>query len=43
MKKPKYLRWILAVEAVGALSGFLSRNDMKMVHVRFTHESRFVW
>lgn len=26
MKKPNYLRWILAVEAVGALSGFLSRE-----------------
>ena len=26
MKKPEYFRWILAVEAVGALSGFLSRE-----------------
>ena len=30
MKKPKYLRWILAVEAVGALSGFLSRNGTEL-------------
>lgn len=26
MKKPNYLRWILAVETVGILSGILSRN-----------------
>lgn len=26
MNKPKYFRWILAVEAVGLLSGLLSRN-----------------
>ena len=26
MQKPRYLRWILLAEAVGALSGFLSRK-----------------
>ena len=30
MKKPNYLRWILAVEAVGILSGFLSRNGTRI-------------
>ena len=30
MKKPYYLRWILAVEAVGILSGFLSRNGTQI-------------
>lgn len=28
MKKSRYIVWILAVEAVGALSGFLSREGM---------------
>ena len=30
MKKPKYLPWILAVEAAGVLSGLLSRQVMQM-------------
>ena len=30
MKKPKYLPWILAVEAAGVLSGLLSRQEMQM-------------
>ncbi len=30
MKKPKYFRWILAVELVGILSGVLSRNAARM-------------
>lgn len=30
MKKPNYLRWILAVEAVGILSGILSRNGTQL-------------
>lgn len=29
MKKPRYLRWILLAEAVGGLSGFLSRKGMQ--------------
>lgn len=29
MKKPKYIRWILLAEAVGALSAFASRTGMK--------------
>ena len=36
MEKPKYLQWILAVEAVGGLAGFLTRDgtafyEMNMV------------
>ena len=30
MKKPNYLRWILVVEAVGILSGILSRNGTQL-------------
>ena len=30
MKKPKYLPWILAAEAVGILSGLLSRQGMQL-------------
>ena len=30
MKKPNYLRWILAVEAVGILSGWISRNGTQL-------------
>lgn len=30
MKKPKYLTWILAVEAIGFLSGLLSRQGTQM-------------
>ena len=30
MKKPNYLRWILAVEAAGVLSGLLSRNGTQL-------------
>jgi len=30
MKKPNYLIWILAVEAVGVLSGFLSRGGTEL-------------
>ena len=30
MKKPKYLPWILTVEAAGVLSGLLSRQVMQM-------------
>jgi len=30
MKKPRYLLWILAVEAVGVLSGFLSRGGTEL-------------
>lgn len=30
MKKPRYLTWILAVETVGVLSGFLSRGGMQL-------------
>jgi len=36
MKKPRYLRWILLAEAVGALSGFLSRkgNEFYSLYVQ---------
>ena len=36
MKKPRYLRWIILAEAVGALSGFLSRkgNEFYSLYVQ---------
>lgn len=30
MKKPRYLFWIILSEAAGALSGFISRQGMKI-------------
>ena len=40
MKRPRYIRWILLAEAVGALSGFLSRKGTEFYSI-YVHKPSF--